>query len=320
MSSARAFSGTYSPGGHIHNAAWKRERARVNGRKGGFAAGVTRRQLARGRRDTHDGGLGVPKAYAPVPWLSRAHTEQVFRSLCAEDGRRFHRGGYESFDAVYRILKRWSIAKGQDFEITNENVSAALLALERPHSRRTVQYVRARLVRAEVLTCAHVKRSGARRTPGAMDTIRVRIRRVALSKHCTPPLRGTPQRSSVASWGVCAPEEKEDGASKASDPPASPADEIAADAAENDSSDDGGAWARFIARRDRRHRAELFTKQVAGDELAKRRQRNIAPPPGAPVAEVRKLRAPQGLAALQLAQQRAVAAARKSQEGGDWWG
>lgn len=174
-----SFRGDYHPAGST--AAHKRRQvAKRNGRAGGLASGVKRRQLAAGARRTRDGRLGVPKAYPPVPWLSRVKTEALFRADCERDGRRFHRGGYETVDAVYRVLKRWECVKGQGFEITNANVTAALEELGRGRCRRTVQYVRRRLAAMGVCRCDVVSRSGPRRTPGRLDTIRVHLLRKRL--------------------------------------------------------------------------------------------------------------------------------------------
>ena len=192
MSAAAQFKGDYAPGG-LTTRGKRRALARRNGRQGGLVSGVKRRQLARGRRLSRDGGLGVPKVYPPVPWLSREETERRFRALGVREGRRFHRGGYETVDAVYRVLKRWHCAKGQGFEITNEDISRALAKVGRRRERRMVQYVRARLVGMGIVRCDPVRRSGALKIAGQMDTVRIHLLRGrrGVSKDCTPLLRST---------------------------------------------------------------------------------------------------------------------------------
>jgi len=88
----------------------------------------------------------------------------------------------------------------------------ALERLGRPRSRRTVEYVKRRLIEMGLIRCAHVKRSGPRRVPGQLDTCRIWLRRgwrKRLRINCTPPLWGTGKRSFVAELPCAAPAESE---------------------------------------------------------------------------------------------------------------
>ena len=186
----------YCPGGATTRSR-RREAARYNGRRGGKALGRKRRQLAQQRRRTRDGGLRIPFAYKPVPRISHEKFEQKFRNAAELAGRRFNQAGCDTTWAMYVVLRRWYDVHGNGFEITTGNLEAALQASGRPRSRRTVEYVKVRLVELGLIRRAHVKRSGPRRVPGQMDTCRIWLRRGCL-KNCTPPLRGRGKRSFVA--------------------------------------------------------------------------------------------------------------------------
>jgi len=177
----------YSPGGQ-HQEARTHYLATYNGRKGGLAAGIKRRQQARGRRRTRDGGLGVPHAQGEIPWLSTAELERLFRQNCEETGRRFHAGGFATVAGCYRRMRARLHCQGQGYEFTNGQVASALEAAGLPHSERNVRYVRARLEAMGVFRCAHVKRSGALCLPGRKDTVRVHFNRGARKRrHCSDP-------------------------------------------------------------------------------------------------------------------------------------
>jgi hypothetical protein len=203
----------------------RRENARYNGRKGGKASGRKRRQLAKGKRRTRDGRLGVPYAYKPVPRLSRERFDQKFRGTAELAGRRFNQAGCDTTWAMYGVLRRWYDVHGNAYEITTGNLQAALQKLGRPRSRRTVEYVKCRLVEMGLIRRAHVRRSGPRRVPGRMDTCRIWLRRGCLRRapiNCTPPLRGRGKRSFVAQLPSAAQAESGFREPKRPDPPPQP--------------------------------------------------------------------------------------------------
>ena len=192
MSSAACFGGDYAPGG-LTTQAKQRALARRNGRKGGLASGVKRRQLARGRR--------LPRRRTRHEALSLAYRHRQLTQ--AELYRRYElewprperptaavawEKGRETLWEHYRSVFTGFRAQGQHYRTTNGQRGAALALRGRPRSRRTVQRLNRKLDLLGVAHVGHYKDQGAR--PGHKDCLVVEIRTPS-KLHVTPLLRSS---------------------------------------------------------------------------------------------------------------------------------
>lgn len=165
------FAGDYMPAGQT-----SRQMRRIRARKAGVASGVARRQ--RSTRKPPARARSRQEALAlryRIRQVSEAEFERLYVAMCERDGLPFDRRGLNSTLALYRAQVTAYRAQGQDYETTNSQAARALEKRGRARCRRTVQRLRKRLVAMGLIVYHHVKRSGSRRIPGQMDTLRVRL-------------------------------------------------------------------------------------------------------------------------------------------------
>lgn len=241
MSSAADFKGGYSPGGRT-----KRARARDNGRRGGYASGVQRRQLAKGKRP-------APRVRARDEALCLAYehrqlTRERFDRLYERHFPRPDRGtaevgwekGRDTLWEHYRGLFTLYRACGQHTRTTNGQRGAALASRDRPRCRRTIQRLNRRLAELGLAVLSHFK--DQRNRPGRKDCLVVEIRTPSIL-HVTPPLRGRENRpKGTEVLSLPAPQ-------TASAPPPSVAEsEGPAPPAQDDNYEEGESWEAAFAR------------------------------------------------------------------------
>lgn len=179
------FQGDYRPGGLTGRAS-----RRAIARRAGIASGVKRRQLSRGRRpQRRDRGEALALSYR-IRQATSGEFERLYQRMCERESLPFDRRGLNTAYALYRLDVASYRAQGQDHETTNRQRGIALSSHGRPRCRRTIQLTRKRLEAMGLVRYHHVRRSGAQRTPGQLDSLRVqlmplpRLRRLA---NCTPP-------------------------------------------------------------------------------------------------------------------------------------
>lgn len=149
----------YTPGAPT-SAAMHRERCRRGGRR----SGEVRRQL----RDLHG-----PRRLKRIRQVGRDEFERLYREMCEREELVFDRRGLNSCWCLYVSLMSRYRAQGNGYETTNAQTCKAMAARDRPRCRRTVQRLRRRLAAMGVMDFHHVKRSGAERRPGELDSLRV---------------------------------------------------------------------------------------------------------------------------------------------------
>lgn len=174
----------YCPGGRS-DVAERRARAR----RAGYASGVARRQRSTVRRPprARTGQQAIAIIYKVRQVGAHEFTER-YREMCAERGLAYDTRGLHTALELYRCHLTVHRAQGrQDFETTNEQVSRALAKRGRARCRRTVQRQRKRLVWMGLIAYHHMRRSGARRIPGQLDSLRVRALCPPRRANVTPP-------------------------------------------------------------------------------------------------------------------------------------
>lgn len=218
------FGGDYAPGG-LSTRAKRRQLARRNGQRGGWASAVKRRQLARGCR---------PKARSRAQALSLGYGHrQLTRSkfdaryealwprpergtaaVSWEKGRRTLWEHYRSVFTLYRVA-------GQHARTTNDQRAVALSSRGIDRGHRTMQRANRKLGELGLAQVSHYKDQGAR--AGHKDCLVVEIRTPSIL-HVTPPLRGSTNPPKGREVGTADPVGKSSpSASEALIPPASPA-------------------------------------------------------------------------------------------------
>lgn len=163
-------------------------RARARARKAGIASGVKRRQLSSCKRSAprpRSRQLALALRYK-VRQVGAAEFEERYRAMCEREEIPFDPRGLNSTHALYLVELTSYRAQGQDHETTNAQRAQALDKRGRPRCARTVQRLRKRLVAMGLVSYRHVRRSGAARVPGQMDSLRVRCLCPA-GANVTPP-------------------------------------------------------------------------------------------------------------------------------------
>ena len=216
-----AFRDGYSPGGGIS----KKARARLAGRRGGLASGVTRRQLARGRRVPHSRTRGQALALAyrqrqlrrsEVFRLYERHFPRPERPTAASAWERGRQTLYEHYVLTFRLYR----AAGQHARTTNGQRGAALSSRGRPRCRRTIQRLNRKLETLGLAVVSHYR--DQRDRPGHKDCLVVEVRFPDLA--CHPAPTGQHQPGLRPEVGAADPKtNRRDDALTASVPPASPA-------------------------------------------------------------------------------------------------
>lgn len=184
------FRGDYHPAGRSAGARF-RDRQRTRARR----SVIKRRQLAKGkppRRRERTLEIALGHAYPKMWQLDAAEFEAHYQATCDREGWTFDRRGLNTAWELYTVLWRRYRVEGQDFELTNAQLSIALDRRGRPRARRTVQLTRKRLQTMGVFHFEHVKRGTWRRDtgwrPGARkDTVRATVLHVRRLANCTPP-------------------------------------------------------------------------------------------------------------------------------------
>lgn len=174
----------YCPGGRNETA----ER-RAKARRAGYASGVARRRRSTVRRPprARTGQQAIALAYKVRQVGVREFTDR-YREMCEDRGIAYDVRGLNTALELYRCHLRHHRACGrQDFETTNDQISRALANNGRPRCRRTVQRQRKRLEWMGLIAYHHVRRSGHRRIPGQLDSLRVRALCPARRANVTPP-------------------------------------------------------------------------------------------------------------------------------------
>lgn len=182
------------PGGTT--TAFKRREA---ARRAGIASGVARRQRSTCRREPRPRNMQEALALRyRIRQVGPEEFERLYRAMCDREKIPFDARGLHTCLELYRQQMTAYRAQGQDWETTNSQMALGLVKRGRGRSRRTVQRHRKRLVAMGLLGYSHVKRSGALRLPGQMDTLRVRC--LCPRANVTPP---SGARASISPTGKC---------------------------------------------------------------------------------------------------------------------
>lgn len=277
------FSQDYAPGGLNTTA-----RRRAIGRRGGKASGRARRRGRAPRGPRRRRGASLALAYK-IRQVAHPEFERLYERMCAAQGIRFNRGGLDTAYELYRADFAAYRAQGQDHETTNDQRTGALEKRGRYRGTRTVQRTRKRLGLMGLVSYHHVRRSGQRRIPGQMDSIRVQMRHPPSPStpiNVTPPYGNTnPLRGMVGVRENQPPREPENDLLA---PPAAAETESPASPAGSDEAQSGGERSatphpgheepdetpapappvRALTREERQAEAELdFQRQLAFDEI-----------------------------------------------------
>lgn len=176
MTSAAAFSGSYSPGG-LSGKAKRREAAR----RAGIASGRRRRQLARGHRiPRHQSrGRALALSYGHRQ-VTRAEFERRYRQTRPNGRANGLETAWQHYSAVFRCYR----GCGQHYRTTNAQRAAALGARGRERCRRQVQRLNDLLEAMGLAVVSPYRNQGA--APGHKDYLVVEIR-TPPSLNVTPP-------------------------------------------------------------------------------------------------------------------------------------
>lgn len=202
------FSGDYSPGGKNQRAA-RRSIARRNGRRGGLASGVKRRQLAKGKRipRSREQAQALALRY-PHRQLSRSRFYATYKHAfpCTTDwgaGVSSWERGRETCWLLYsQVFTRYRV-QGQHFRTSKPQRALALKNAGRARADKTVQRHFRRLEAMGLLKALHYKRGGAR--AGMRDHLVVEIR-TAPKIGCPTAPSGQSEPSPVREVLTAAPE------------------------------------------------------------------------------------------------------------------